>query len=345
MQALHASDANCPLGAGALVRYEGGPRKSKPMDDRPESHATAADRPRDSDVADRLKAIALMCIAITLFAGLDTSAKYLATRSELPVIQIVWVRFLGQFLIMSTFLSGLPVSALLGTRKLGWELARSVLMAATTAFNFLALQYLRLDQTITVVFLAPLVVALLAGPLLGEWVGWRRLIAILVGFLGILIVVRPGIEGLHFAFGFAFGAMLAYALFMLLTRYLAAFDGPLVMLYFSILIGTFGLAPFALWDWVWPQTTLQWLLLPLLGILGGTGHYLFIHAYRLAPASSIAPFLYLQILSMVAFGYIVFNDLPDVWTLAGCAVIIGSGIYLIHRERVTRTRIEPVEPI
>jgi drug/metabolite transporter (DMT)-like permease len=315
------------------------------MDKRAPSPTPATDEARGaSDVADRLKAVALMCIAITLFAGLDTSAKYLATRSELPVIEIVWVRFLGQFLIMSTFLSGLPVSALLGTRKLGWELARSVLMAATTAFNFLALQYLRLDQTITVVFLAPLVVALLAGPLLGEWVGWRRLIAILVGFLGILIVVRPGM-GLHPAFGFAFGAMLAYALFMLLTRYLAAYDSPLVMLFFSILIGTFGLAPFALWDWVWPQTTLQWLLLPLLGILGGTGHYLFIHAYRLAPASSIAPFLYLQILSMVAFGYIVFNDLPDVWTLAGCAVIIGSGVYLIHRERVTRTRIEPVEPI
>jgi drug/metabolite transporter (DMT)-like permease len=315
------------------------------MDDRTQSPTNENQPDTGSQVADRLKAIGLMCVAVTLFAGLDTSAKYLATRAELPVVELVWVRFLGQFLIMLTLLSALPLKALLGTRKLTLELVRSFLMVSTTAFNFLALQYLRLDQTITVVFLAPLVVALLAGPMLGEWVGWRRLIAILVGFLGILIVVRPGVASLHPAFGFAFGAMLAYALFMLLTRHLAAYDGPIAMLFFSILLGTFALAPFAIWQWVWPTTTLQWLLLPLLGILGGTGHYLFIHAYRLAPASTIAPFLYLQLLSMVGFGYIVFNDLPDVWTLAGSAVIIGSGIYLIHRERVTRAPIEPVEPI
>jgi drug/metabolite transporter (DMT)-like permease len=298
-----------------------------------------------SNVADRMKAVALMCVAITLFAGLDTSAKYLATRAHLPVVEIVWVRFLGQFLLMLTMLSALPLSGLLATRKLPLELVRSFLMVSTTGCNFLALQYLRLDQTITVVFLAPLVVALLAGPLLGEWVGWRRLVAILVGFGGILIVVRPGIAGLHPAFALAFGAMLAYALFMLLTRYLAAHDSPLVMLFYSVLLGTFGLAPFALWQWTWPHAPLQWLLLPALGILGGTGHYLFIHAYRLAPASTVAPFLYLQLLSMITFGYLVFGDLPDLWTLAGSAVIIASGIYLIYRERVTHTPIEPVEPI
>ncbi len=286
-----------------------------------------------------------MCIAITLFSALDTSAKYLETHAGLPVVQIVWARFAGQFLLMLTILGALPVRALIGTRKLKLELVRSLLMVSTTACNFLALQYLRLDQTVTVVFLAPLVVAALAGPLLGEWVGWRRGIAIFVGFLGILIVVRPGFGGLHPAFLLAFGAMLAYALFMLLTRYLAAHDTPLVMLFYSVLLGAFALAPFALWQWVWPATLLQWLLLPALGMLGGTGHYFFIHAYRLAPASSVAPFLYLQLMSMVSFGYAVFGDVPDVWTLVGSAVIIGSGVYLIHRERVTHTPIEVVEPI
>jgi drug/metabolite transporter (DMT)-like permease len=215
----------------------------------------------------------------------------------------------------------------------------------TTAGNFLALRHLRLDQTVTVVFLAPLLVALLAGPFLGEWVGWRRLVAICVGFLGVLIIVRPGIEGLHPAFAYAFGAMLAYSLFMLLTRYLAAYDTPLVMLFYSILLGTFALAPFALWGWVWPHTFGQWVLLLALGTLGGTGHYLFIHAYRLAPASTVAPFLYLQLLTMVGFGFAVFGDVPDTWTLAGAAVIIGSGIYLLHRERVTRTQATLVDPI
>src|SRR5690606_36764284 len=164
-----------------------------------------------------------------------------------------------------------------------------------------------LDQTVSVIFMAPLIVALLAGPFLGEWVGWRRLVAILVGFIGVLIVVHPGIGELHPAFIIAFGGMLAYAFFMLLTRFLAAHDAPLVMLFFSILVGTFALAPFALWFWQWPQSIGEWGLLSILGVLGGTGHYLFIHAYRLAPASSIAPFLYAQILTMVAFGYAVFG--------------------------------------
>jgi drug/metabolite transporter (DMT)-like permease len=218
-------------------------------------------------------------------------------------------------------------------------------MVSTTAFNFLALQYLRLDQTVTVVFLAPLLVALLAGPLLGEWAGWRRLVAIFVGFLGVLIVVHPGVGGLHPAFLLAFGSMLAYAFFMLLTRYLAAYDKPLSMLFYSILLGTFGAAPIALWQWVWPETVGQWLLLSILGVLGGSGHYLFIHAYRLAPAPAIAPFLYVQLLIMVGFGYAVFGDLPDVWTLAGSAVIIASGVYLLHRERVTRAQAEAAEPL
>ncbi len=318
------------------------------MDDRVAGSASPRQRaPRGpaptADAADRLKAIGLLLLALTLFSGLDASAKYLATRSELPMVQIVWARFAGQFLLMLSILGALPLSTLFGTRKLGWELARSVLMAATTAFNFLALQHLRLDQTVTVIFLAPLIVALLAGPLLGEWVGWRRLAAILVGFSGILIAVRPGIN-LHPAFGYAFGAVTAFSLFMLLTRYLAAYDKPLAMLFYSILVGTFGLAPFALWEWVWPSLG-QWLLLLALGSLGGVGHYLFIHAYRLAPAPVIAPFLYLQLLTMVAFGYAVFGQMPDLWTIAGSVVIIGSGIYLIHRERVTRTPVQPVDPL
>lgn len=295
--------------------------------------------------ANTIKAIGLMFVAVTLFAGLDTSAKYLATQSGLPIVQIVWSRFIGQFLLMLTFLTSLPLAELFATRKLKWEIFRSAMMAGTTGCNFIALQYLRLDQTITVVFLAPLVVALLAGPFLGEWVGWRRLVAILVGFCGILIVVRPGFHSLHFAFIFAFGTMLTYAIFMLLTRYLAAYDKPLVMLFYSILLGTFGLMPFALWQWVWPATIGQWALLSILGVLGGTGHYFFIHAYRLAPASILSPFLYVQLISMVGFGYFVFNDLPDIWTLIGSGVIIASGVYLLHRERAARAEARLNDPI
>jgi drug/metabolite transporter (DMT)-like permease len=307
----------------------------------------AAQPPRAATLAaaDRLKAIGLMCLAVAFFSALDTAAKYLVTHAHLPVVQIVWSRFLGQFLIMLTMLSALPLGALLRSRKPKLELLRSFLMVSTTAGNFLALRHLRLDQTVSVVFMAPLIVALLAGPFLGEWVGWRRMIAIFTGFIGVLIVVHPGIGGLHPAFLFAFASMLAYAFFMLLTRYLAAYDPPLVMLFYSVLLGAFALAPFALWGWVWPQTPGQWLLLSVLGVLGGTGHYLFIHAYRLAPASTVAPFIYMQLLTMVMFGFIVFGDLPDVWTLVGASVIVASGVYLLHRERTLRAEVAGVDPI
>ena len=205
-----------------------------------------------------------MVIALVLFSGLDASAKYLATAKGLPVAQIVWVRFVVQFVLLLVFVPAfglLGVKRLFTTSRLPQQLVRSVLMVATTAFNFLALKYLRLDQTITVVFLAPLVVALLAGPVLGEWVGWRRFVAILVGFLGILIVVRPGFTEVHPAIGFAFGAMLAYAIFMLMTRQLAGHDPPLVTLFYSMFVGTLFGAPLAAGDWVAPPDLATWVML------------------------------------------------------------------------------------
>lgn len=302
------------------------------MSTQPQHQATEAPR-------DKLEAIGLMILAVGLFSGLDTAAKFLATRKGLPISEIVWARFIGQFMLLLTFVPLLGVmsaKALFTTNRFKLQMVRSVLMVATTAFNFLALKYLRLDQTITIVFLAPLMVALLAGPLLGEWVGWRRLVAILVGFAGVLIVVRPGFSAVHPAVIYSLLSMLAYALFILLTRYMAAFDPPLVTLFYSMFVGALFGAPLAIAEWVEPPDALSWALLCSLGILGGSGHYLFIHAYRLAPASAVAPFLYLQLLTMVAFGFAVFGDLPDVWTLAGSAVIVASGVYLFHRERVTR---------
>ena len=135
-----------------------------------------------------------MVVAVTLFSALDTAAKYLVKYDGLSVSQVVWSRFIVQFLailILVPALSQLSLPQLFKTTQLKWQLVRSMLMVSTTLFNFLALEFLRLDQTITIVFLAPLMVALLAGPLLGEWVGWRRMVAIGVGFLGILIAVHP----------------------------------------------------------------------------------------------------------------------------------------------------------
>jgi drug/metabolite transporter (DMT)-like permease len=296
----------------------------------------------------RLRAIGFMLLAVALFSGLDATAKFLATREGLGTGQIVWSRFIGQFVLLLVLVPAfglMSARAMFTTTRLGLQLLRSVLMVATTAFNFMALKYLRLDQTVTIVFLAPLMVALLAGPLLGEWVGRRRMAAIMVGFIGVLIAVRPGLGIMHPAVLYSFAAMLAYALFMLLTRHMAQFDPPLVTLFYSMFVGTFAGIPFAIADWQAPADTLSWVLLGSLGVLGGLGHWLFLHAYRLAPASAIAPFLYMQLLTMVAFGYVVFGDLPDVWTLAGAALIVASGVYLVHREhRLAREMVDAAPP-
>lgn len=292
--------------------------------------------PTSGRTVDRFKAIGLMCLAVTCFSVLDTTAKYLGSVALLPTSQVVWVRFLGQLIAIIFTVGAVSVPAMLRSTKHAHQLVRSLLMLGATALNFLALRELRLDQTVTIAFMAPLVVALLAGPLLGEWVGWRRMTAIVVGFCGILIVMRPGFGSFQPAILLAMAAMLCYALFMLLTRYLSHYDPPEVTLFYSLLAGTALVAPFALTSWVWPATSLDWLLLASLGISGGLGHYLLILAYHHAPASTVAPFIYVQLLSMIALGYIVFDQLPDLWTLAGAGVVIASGAFLLYRERKTR---------
>jgi drug/metabolite transporter (DMT)-like permease len=282
----------------------------------------------------RMAAIGLLVLAVSLFSGLDTVAKVLVTRLHIPVTEVVWVRFLGQTFYMVLIFGIVGVPKLLATKQLPLQLARSGLMIATTACNFIALETLRLDQTITITFLAPLVVAALAGPLLGEWVGWHRACAIAVGFVGILVAVHPGSAPLSAAIFISFAGMLAYALFMLLTRHLSTRDPPFVTLFYSMIAGTLLGCPLALHDWVTPADARTWLMLASLGALGGAGHMLFIFAYTFAPASAVSPFIYVQLLTMIASGYLVFGDLPDAWTLSGAAIVIASGIYLVHRERV-----------
>lgn len=289
---------------------------------------------RQGQAPSTLKGIGLMCLALALFSCLDTTAKYMASVVQLPVTQVVWLRFASQFVLVLLVTGVLAIPRLLNSRRIKHQLARSALMLMSTVLNFLALRHLRLDQTQTVYFLAPFTVALLAGPLLGEWVGWRRMLAILVGFSGILVVVRPGYVAIEPALVYAFGSMLCYSVFMLLTRYLSTYDAPEVTLFYSLLAGTYFMAPLAIVDWVWPASMKVWLLLFSMGFWGGLGHYIFILAYRHAPASTLAPFIYLGLITHTLGGYLVFDQVPDHWTLAGAAIVIASGVYLLHRERV-----------
>lgn len=297
---------------------------------------------------DRLKAIFLVCAGVTLFSVLDTTAKYLGTRLGVPVAQIVWMRFATQIFWITVLMSPAKMPALMKTKNLKLQLTRSALMAMTTLLNFVAVKYLRLDQTLSITFLTPLVVAALAVPLLGEHVGWHRAAAIAVGFIGILIVVRPGVASIQPAFAWAFGSMISYSLLLIVTRKLSAFDPPMVTLNYGSVVGVVASLPFIFADWIWFPSAEIWILLLLLGALGGGGHFLMIQAYRFAPASAVTPFIYVELISMITLSYVIFGDEPDRWSFIGSMVIVASGLYLIHRERIAHREalmaMEPTDP-
>jgi drug/metabolite transporter (DMT)-like permease len=202
-----------------------------------------------------------------------------------------------------------------------------------TGMNFWALQYLQLTVTASIFFLVPILVALLSAPLLGEKLDGRRWAAIVAGFAGVLVVVRPGSEAFHPAILLSLANAVLYAFFNMMTRKLAAYDPPETIQFLPALVASLVLAPFALAAWQSPAGWSEWLLLCLMGIFGGTGHYLLAMAHRYAPASTLAPFLYQQILYMALFGYLVFGNVPEKETWIGAAIVVASGLYLFSRER------------
>ena len=280
----------------------------------------------------RIAAIAFMCTAVTVFAMVDASAKYLVDVLAVPVVQVVWVRFVVHALITLAVLGPFTSHSLFKSSKPVHQLVRSLLVAATTAFNFAAVKYLQLDQTITIFFLTPLLVAALAGPILGEWVGWRRLLAIVAGFIGVLLVTRPGFGGIHWAVIYSFGAVACYALYNIHTRFMTGHDSAEVNMFYTPLAGAVLACPYALAVWEWPGDVLTWALFGVIGITGALGHWFLILSFKYAPAPVVAPFVYVGLISMSALGYILFGDIPTLWTLAGGAVVVCSGLYLLIRE-------------
>lgn len=296
----------------------------------PESPGAAP--PRQDDAAHRVKAIGLMCAAIVLFSVLDATAKYLVGTQKIPVMQIAWARFVGHAIMTFIVLGPLSMPRLMRSAKPWHQILRSLLALGATIFNFVAVKYLQLDQTITIFFLTPLLVAAFAGPLLGEWIGWHRLMAVLSGFLGVILVTRPGFGGIHWAVLYSFAATLSYALYNICTRYVSAHDGHEISQFYTPLAGVILLFPFAMAGSHWPVDIWSWILIASLGLTGGIGHWLLILAHRHAPAPVLAPFVYIGLLSMSLLGYTVFGDIPTWWTLAGGAIVVASGCYLLYRE-------------
>jgi len=246
---------------------------------------------------------------------------------------LVWMRFLIHVLVAGAVLLPLRGAALVKTRHLSWHAARALMFVCMTAANFWALQYLQLTVTSSIFFSAPLIVAVLSAQLLGEKLDPRRLAAIATGFAGVLVIVHPWSADFHPAMLLAVANAVLYAVFMMMTRHLAAYDSPETIQFLPALGATLILTPFAVAAWETPEGWLEWTVMCLLGAAGGLGHYLLALAHRYAPSSVIAPFVYQQVVYMALFGYLVFGDVPGPSVWIGAAIVIASGLYLFARER------------
>jgi drug/metabolite transporter (DMT)-like permease len=290
----------------------------------------------------RLIGISLMCGAVALFACLDATGKYLLRYMD--PLQIVWARYFGAFLLAFIFLNPITKPKMMTTTRPFLQIGRSALLLGSTALNFFALRYLQLDEALAILFSTPFLVALLCGPLLGEWVGWRRWTAIGVGFLGVLLVARPGFGGLHPAALLSLGSAMCYALYAISTRVLARTDSSETTLFYSNLVGAVAMLPVIPFVWTTPDSAFVVLLMVLIGALGSGGHYLLICGHRLAPASTLAPFIYTQMVWTTTLGFLVFGQVPQRWTIIGGLVVVSSGLYLLNRERKVG-KAEPSAPV
>jgi len=301
---------------------------------KPELAAQARDAARAR--RDRLVGIALMCGAIATFSCLDTTAKYLGRHVD--VVQVVWARYTFAFLLTLIISNPLRRPGLLRTGRPVLQVARATILLGSTALNFFALKYLRLDQVLAITFSTPFFVAALSGPVLGEWVGPRRWAAIGVGFIGVLVVTRPGFGLVHPAALLAILATLSYAVYMLSTRLLSRVDSNDTTLFYSNFVGAAVMLPVVPFFWHMPDL-FQFGLMMMAGALASFGHYMLIVAHRHAPASVLSSFIYSQLVWVVMLGYVVFGDVPDGYTLAGASIVIASGLYIFHRERIRGPRV------
>jgi drug/metabolite transporter (DMT)-like permease len=280
----------------------------------------------------RLTGIALMCGAVACFACLDSSAKFLSR--DMSVVQVVWARYAGAFVLAFVLSNPFNHPGLVESRRPFLQIGRSLALLVSSFLNFLALRYLQLDQALAITFSAPFLVALLAGPVLDEWVGLRRWVAIGVGFLGVLVVTRPGFGSIHPAALLSLAAAFTLAFYNVATRLLARSDSSGTTLFYSNFVGFIATTPLLPLVWTPPGRAVDVLLMIAVGAFGAIGHYLLIVAHRLAPASLLSPFMYTQLLWAGTLGYLMFDDLPSRWTLSGAGIVVGSGLYLLHRERI-----------
>ena len=268
--------------------------------------------------------------AAACFAGLDASAKWL-NQSANP-IGTAAIRYVLGFLLVGAFINPWGRAGFPHSRNRPLQVARAAALIVATLCSMYAYRALPMTQAAAISFVAPLIVAAIAGPLLSEWVGRRGALAVAAGFAGVLIITRP-VGGVQAASLFALGTAAANALYIVATRFLAGRDSTRTTLFYTGLVGAAAAAPALPFTWQPPGTAAGWAATAAMGVLASLGHWLMILAHRRAPASLLAPFSYAQLLWAAVLGALLFEEVPDRWTLLGGTVVIGAGLYLLTLQR------------
>jgi len=278
------------------------------------------------------RGILWMLVTTVFFVSLDATAKYL-TKS-LPVVEIVWGRYLFHT-IYALIWAGTRLPAVMSHARYGMQFLRGFFLVVTTALYFLAIRTMPLAAGTSIMFLSPILVTALSVPLLGEQVGMRRWIGVAVGFTGAVIIVRPSAGVIQISALLAILAAAINALYQITTRVLARTDRPMTTNTMSAFVGTVAASIGLPFIWVTPDLE-GWALMAFAGFCGVIGHYCMIRSLEAAPAAAVAPFTYVGLIWSTGYGYFLWGDLPDLWTIVGALVIAGSGLYIFYREQTKR---------
>ena len=277
-----------------------------------------------------MKAIFYNLLAWVILPVMDGLAKYLSV--DLPVLQIVWARYFFTVVITLSFIIIFFRKQLVWTSKPKLQLFRGLILLCANMLFFYASSIISLTKALTLAFVAPLIVTALSSFILGEIVGYRRWLAVIIGFIGSLIVIRPGLIEFNLATLAALGTGFFYGIYLIITRKLHTSDSPLLTLLITGVVGAIILSAYMPFSWIEPNPN-QWLFMFCIGLCASVGHFFLILSLKYADASKLAPFSYFEIVTNVIIGYYFFSDFPDIWTWVGLLIIINSGIYISIRER------------
>lgn len=287
------------------------------------------------------RGILFMCLAILIMPVMNGMAKALTV--EHPVAMVVWARFTGHLVAMTLVFWPGRGRRLFKSARLAFQVTRSAIMFLSNGCYIGALSIVALATASAIMFTAPLIVTALSGPFLGERVGIRRWAAVIVGFIGALIIIRPGIDTPGFdasGLGIALLTVSAacFAVYQLMTRKLSDRDSAETMIVYMPLTGAIAMSCAMPFVGVMPEGWINWLLFILVGVLGGFTQYCVTKSLEQAPASVVSPYLYGELLVAALVGFAIFGEFPDFWTWVGAAIIAASGIYIAYREGILKGR-------